>query len=84
MSGSWFGLVASESRSVGSVLDPPFGLVASVLIRKHGGQRVFKVRKGLRICANIFFVLADHKWEEVLFSSGTDLVTGRLGSLCVV
>ena len=76
MSGSWFGLVASESGSVGSVLDPPFGLFAFVLIRKHGGQRVFKVREGLRICANVFFLLADHK----LFSSGTDLLTDRFGS----
>ena len=74
MSGSWFGLVASESGSVGSVLDPLFGLFAFVLIRKHGGQRVFKVHEGLRICANVFFLLADHKSEEVLFSSGTDLL----------
>ena len=62
MSGSWFGLVASESRSAGSLLDPPFGLSAFVFVRKHGGQRVFKVRE------------ADRKLEEVLFSSGTDLV----------
>ena len=74
MSGSWFGLVASESGSVGSVLGPPFGLFVFVLVRKHGGQRVFKVCEGLRICANVFFVLADRKSEEVLFSSGTDLV----------
>lgn len=74
MSGSGFGLVASESGFVGSVLDPPFGLFAFVLVRKHGGQRVFMVREGLRICANVFFLLADHKLEEVLFSSGTDLV----------
>lgn len=74
MSGSWFGLVASESGSVGSVLDPPFGLFAFVLVRKHGGQRVFKVREDLRTCANVFFLLADHKSEEVLFSSGTDLL----------
>ena len=74
MSGSWFGPVASESGSVGSVLDPLFSLFAFVLIRKHGGQRVFKVHEGLRICANIFFLLADHKSEEVLLSSGTDLL----------
>ena len=70
MCGSWFGLVTSKSGSVGSVLDPPFGLFAFVLARKHGGQRVFKVREGLRICANVFFLLADHKF----FSSGTDLL----------
>ena len=69
MSGSWFGLVASESRSGGSVLDPPFGLFAFVFIREHGGQRVFKIREGLCICADVFFLLADHKSEEVLFSS---------------
>ena len=74
MSSSWFGLVASESRSVGSVLDPPFGLFAFVFVGKHGGQRVFKVREGLRIRAEVFFLLADHKSEEVLFSSGTDLL----------
>ena len=74
MSGSWFGLVASESGSACSVLDPPFGLFSFVLVRKHGGQRLVKVRKGLRICANVFFLLTDHKSEEVLFSSGTDLV----------
>ena len=68
MSGSWFGLVASESGFVGSMLDPLFSLFA-FLIRKHGGQRVFKVCEGLRICANVFFLLADHKSEEVLFSS---------------
>jgi len=33
-----------------------------------------KVHKGLRVCANIFFLLTDHKSREVLFSSGTDLV----------
>ena len=74
MSGSWFGLVASKSRSVGSVLDPPFGLFTFVFVGKHGGQRVFKVREGLRICADVFFLLADHKSEEILFSSGTDLL----------
>ena len=74
MSGRWFGLVAFESGSVRSVLDSPFGLFAFVLVRKHGGQRVFKVRKGFPICANVFFLLADHKSEEVLLSSGTDLL----------
>ena len=74
MSGNWFGLVASESGSACSVLDPPFGLFSFVLVRKHGGQCLVNVRKGLRICANVFFLLTDHKLEEILFSSGTDLV----------
>ena len=74
MSGSWFGLVAPESGSACSVLDPPFGLFSFVFVRKHGGQRLVKVRKGLRICADVFFLLTDHKSEEVLFSSGTDLL----------
>ena len=74
MSGNWFGLVASASGSACSVLDPPFGLFSFVLVRKHGGQCLVKVRKGLRICANVFILLTDHKLEEVLFSSGTDLV----------
>ena len=56
------------------MLDPPFGLFAFVFVRKQGGQRLFKVREGLRICANAFFLLADHKSEEVLFSSGTERV----------
>ena len=37
MSGSWFGLVTSENGSASGVLDPPFGLLPFVLIRKHGG-----------------------------------------------
>ena len=66
--------MASESGSAGSMLDPLFGLFSFVLVRKHGGQHLVRVRKGLCICANVFYLLTDHESEEVLFSSGTDLV----------
>ena len=46
----------------------------SRLFLSHTGQRLLKVREGLRICANLFFLLANRKLEQVLFSSGTDLV----------
>ena len=55
MSGSWFGLVAFESGSVGSVLDPPFGLFAFVLGRKHGGQRVILRSARAFVSALTFF-----------------------------
>ena len=84
MPGSWFGFVASESGSASSVLNPAFGVFAFVFVREQGGQRLVKVREGLRIYANSFFLLADHKSEEVLFSSGTDLVKTGLSGLCLV
>ena len=33
VSGSWFGLVASETGSAGGVLDPPFGCSRQLLSR---------------------------------------------------
>ena len=56
------------------MLDPPFGLFSFVLVRKHGCRRLFKVRNGIVICASVYFLLTDHESEQVLFSSGTDLV----------